>query len=185
MCVSIWELPTRLSTRYQVHKQRSTCCCPTHEMWELPTPLTVANSPSREMRHGSYPCASTSTQARSIQQSKGTAIRDLKQHAIDACMQCNTMQQDSNIEKQQLGATNSTSAHPTLLTQQKALTKHKVLETKKTFSSSYICPAVGSKYYQSAVGLVFMESAVELAMETSRVDSVVRNQAKAKKSAGA
>ncbi|KZV13861.1 hypothetical protein F511_44925 [Dorcoceras hygrometricum] len=42
-CVSIWELPTRLSTRYQVHKQRSTCCCPTHEMWELHTPLTVAN----------------------------------------------------------------------------------------------------------------------------------------------
>ncbi|KZV38893.1 hypothetical protein F511_08810 [Dorcoceras hygrometricum] len=33
-----------------------------------------------------------------------------------------------------------------------------VLETKKTISSSYICPAVGSKYYQSAVGLVFMES---------------------------
>ncbi|KZV46692.1 TMV resistance protein N-like [Dorcoceras hygrometricum] len=50
MCVSIWELPTRLSTRYQVHKQRSTRCCPTHEMWELPTPLTVANSPSKEMR---------------------------------------------------------------------------------------------------------------------------------------
>ncbi|KZV56642.1 leucine-rich repeat protein soc-2 [Dorcoceras hygrometricum] len=61
MCVSIWELPTRLSTRYQVHKQRSTCCCPTHEMWELPTPLTVANSLTREMRDGSYPCTSTST----------------------------------------------------------------------------------------------------------------------------
>ncbi|KZV42660.1 TMV resistance protein N-like [Dorcoceras hygrometricum] len=68
MCVSIRELPTRLSTRYEVHKQRSTCCCPTHEMWELPTPLTVANSPSREMRDGSYPCASTSTLARSNQQ---------------------------------------------------------------------------------------------------------------------
>ncbi|KZV42959.1 hypothetical protein F511_42416 [Dorcoceras hygrometricum] len=43
---------------------------------------------------------------------------------------------------------------------------------------------VGSQYYRSAVGLVFMESAVELAMETSRVDSVDRNQVKAKKSAG-
>ncbi|KZV55419.1 inactive beta-amylase 9 [Dorcoceras hygrometricum] len=93
MCVSIWEIPTRLSTRYQVHKQRSTCCSPTRDMWELPTPLTVANSPNREMRYGSYPLASTNTLARSIQQSKGTAIRDLKKHATDACMQCNTMQQ--------------------------------------------------------------------------------------------
>ncbi|KZV18734.1 hypothetical protein F511_37338 [Dorcoceras hygrometricum] len=92
MCVSIWELPTRLSTRYQVYKQRSTCCCPTHEMWELPTPLTVANSPSREMRYESYLLASTNTLERSIQQSKGTTIRDLKQHATYACMQCNTMQ---------------------------------------------------------------------------------------------
>ncbi|KZV28398.1 hypothetical protein F511_40411 [Dorcoceras hygrometricum] len=76
MCVSIWELPTRLSTRYQVHYQRSTCCCPTYEMWELPTPLTVANSPSREMRDGSYPRASTSTLARSISK-QDTATRDL------------------------------------------------------------------------------------------------------------
>ncbi|KZV06975.1 hypothetical protein F511_45544 [Dorcoceras hygrometricum] len=51
---------------------------------------------------------------------------------------------------------------------------------KKTISSNYTCPAVGSHYKQSADGLVFMESAVELAMETSRVDSVVRNQAMAK-----
>ncbi|KZV36791.1 protein IQ-DOMAIN 1-like [Dorcoceras hygrometricum] len=28
---------------------------PTHEMWELPTPLIAANRPSREMRYGSYP----------------------------------------------------------------------------------------------------------------------------------
>ncbi|KZV40203.1 hypothetical protein F511_05680 [Dorcoceras hygrometricum] len=54
------------------------------------------------------------------------------------------------------------------------------LGTKKTISSSYICPAVGSLYKQSADGLVFMESAVELAMETSKVESAVRNQAEAK-----
>ncbi|KZV23676.1 nuclear matrix constituent protein 1-like protein [Dorcoceras hygrometricum] len=36
------------------------------------------------------------------------------------------------------------------------------------------------QYKDSAVGLVFIESAVELAMETSRVESVVRNQARAK-----
>ncbi|KZV29074.1 filament-like plant protein 7 [Dorcoceras hygrometricum] len=38
----------------------------------------------------------------------------------------------------------------------------------------------GSQYKQSAVGLVFMESAAGLAMETSKVESAVRNQAEAK-----
>ncbi|KZV23495.1 hypothetical protein F511_41356 [Dorcoceras hygrometricum] len=55
-----------------------------------------------------------------------------------------------------------------------------VLGSKKKISSSYICPADGSQYKQSAVGLVFMESAAGLAMETSKVESAVRNQAKAK-----
>ncbi|KZV54740.1 ABC transporter C family member 10-like [Dorcoceras hygrometricum] len=43
-----------------------------------------------------------------------------------------------------------------------------------------ICPADGSQYKQSAVGLMFMESAAGLAMETSKVESAVRNQAEAK-----
>ncbi|KZT76099.1 hypothetical protein F511_46876 [Dorcoceras hygrometricum] len=47
-------------------------------------------------------------------------------------------------------------------------------------NSRRICPADGSQYNQSAVGLVFMESAAGLAMETSKVESVVRNQAEAK-----
>ncbi|KZV41519.1 ABC transporter, subfamily B, ATP-binding & transmembrane domain isoform 1 [Dorcoceras hygrometricum] len=47
-------------------------------------------------------------------------------------------------------------------------------------NSRRICPADGSQYKQSAVGLVFMESAAGLAMETSKVESAVRNQAKAK-----
>ncbi|KZV13603.1 Tir-nbs-lrr resistance protein [Dorcoceras hygrometricum] len=47
-------------------------------------------------------------------------------------------------------------------------------------NSRRICPAVGSQYKQSAVGLVFMEWAAGLAMETSKVESAVRNQAKAK-----
>ncbi|KZV44827.1 hypothetical protein F511_33275 [Dorcoceras hygrometricum] len=34
----------------------STCCCPTHEMWELPTPLIVANrSQQGDEVCGSYP----------------------------------------------------------------------------------------------------------------------------------
>ncbi|KZV15598.1 hypothetical protein F511_20193 [Dorcoceras hygrometricum] len=33
----------------------STRCCPTHKVWELPTPLIVANKSSRKMRYGSYP----------------------------------------------------------------------------------------------------------------------------------
>ncbi|KZV07095.1 hypothetical protein F511_45425 [Dorcoceras hygrometricum] len=36
------------------------------------------------------------------------------------------------------------------------------------------------QYKDSTVGLVFIESAVGLAMETSKVESAVRNQAKAK-----
>ncbi|KZV51458.1 ABC transporter C family member 10-like [Dorcoceras hygrometricum] len=47
-------------------------------------------------------------------------------------------------------------------------------------NSRRICPTDGSQYKQSAVGLVFMESAAGLAMETSKVESAVRNQAKAK-----
>ncbi|KZV31517.1 hypothetical protein F511_07368 [Dorcoceras hygrometricum] len=47
-------------------------------------------------------------------------------------------------------------------------------------NSRRICPADGSQYIDSAVGLVFMESAAGLALETSKVESAVRNQAKAK-----
>ncbi|KZV50990.1 biogenesis of lysosome-related organelles complex 1 subunit 1-like [Dorcoceras hygrometricum] len=47
-------------------------------------------------------------------------------------------------------------------------------------NSRRICPADGSQYIVSAVGLVFMESAAGLAMETSKVESAVRNQAEAK-----
>ncbi|KZV41788.1 hypothetical protein F511_24312 [Dorcoceras hygrometricum] len=47
-------------------------------------------------------------------------------------------------------------------------------------NSRRIFPADGSQYKDSAVGLVFMESASGLAMETSKVESVVRNQAEAK-----
>ncbi|KZV14470.1 hypothetical protein F511_42795 [Dorcoceras hygrometricum] len=52
--------------------------------------------------------------------------------------------------------------------------------SKKMMNSRRICPADGSQYKQSAVGLVFMESAAGLAMETSKVESAVRNQAEAK-----
>ncbi|KZV39080.1 hypothetical protein F511_37514 [Dorcoceras hygrometricum] len=34
----------------------STCCCPTHEVWELPTPLIVSNiSQQGDEVYGSYP----------------------------------------------------------------------------------------------------------------------------------
>ncbi|KZV41728.1 hypothetical protein F511_35567 [Dorcoceras hygrometricum] len=37
-------------------KHSSTCCCPTHEVWELPTPLIVANrSQQGDEGDGSYP----------------------------------------------------------------------------------------------------------------------------------
>ncbi|KZV07139.1 hypothetical protein F511_45378 [Dorcoceras hygrometricum] len=47
-------------------------------------------------------------------------------------------------------------------------------------NSRRICPVDGSQDKQSAVGLVFMESAAGLSLETFKVESVVRNQAKAK-----
>ncbi|KZV30148.1 putative folate-biopterin transporter 4-like [Dorcoceras hygrometricum] len=47
-------------------------------------------------------------------------------------------------------------------------------------NSRRICPADGSQYKDSAVDLVFMESAAGLAMETSKVESAVRNQAEDK-----
>ncbi|KZV17495.1 hypothetical protein F511_10882 [Dorcoceras hygrometricum] len=47
-------------------------------------------------------------------------------------------------------------------------------------NSRRFCPANGSQYKDSAVGLVFMESAAGLAMETAKIESAVRNQAKAK-----
>ncbi|KZV39465.1 hypothetical protein F511_11757 [Dorcoceras hygrometricum] len=47
-------------------------------------------------------------------------------------------------------------------------------------NSRRICPADGSQYNDSAVGLVFIESAAGLAMETSKVESAVRNQEEAK-----
>ncbi|KZV20905.1 G-type lectin S-receptor-like serine/threonine-protein kinase [Dorcoceras hygrometricum] len=59
-------------------------------------------------------------------------------------------------------------------------TRQMILGTKKMMNSNRICPAVGSQSKDSAVGLVFMESAAGLAMETSKVESAVRNQAKAK-----
>ncbi|KZV26253.1 hypothetical protein F511_19829 [Dorcoceras hygrometricum] len=52
--------------------------------------------------------------------------------------------------------------------------------SKKMMNSRRICPADGSQYKQSAVGLVFMESAAGLSLETSKVESAVRNQAEAK-----
>ncbi|KZV25893.1 hypothetical protein F511_30732 [Dorcoceras hygrometricum] len=49
----------------------------------------------------------------------------------------------------------------------------------RSAAAIFVQPMV-RKYYRSAVGLVFMEWAAGLAMETSRVKSVVRNQAEAK-----
>ncbi|KZV57292.1 hypothetical protein F511_38703 [Dorcoceras hygrometricum] len=52
-----------------------------------------------------------------------------------------------------------------------------VLDLFLQISGRRICSADGSQYKCAAVGLVFMESAAVLAMETSKVDSPVRNQA--------
>ncbi|KZV47740.1 hypothetical protein F511_11943 [Dorcoceras hygrometricum] len=93
MCVSIWELPTRLSTRTMciiiaqpavAQHMRGLLCNKYYKQGPSNTDLTPAKPNTKQL---------------------------LK---------------NRNTEKQQLGSTNSTSAHPTLLTQQKDLTKHKL-----------------------------------------------------------
>ncbi|KZV30036.1 hypothetical protein F511_19262 [Dorcoceras hygrometricum] len=62
-------------------KHSSTRCCPTHEMWELPTPLMVSNrSQQGDEVYGSYPLVLNRHPGtpRSIQQgTKGTVTTDL------------------------------------------------------------------------------------------------------------
>ncbi|KZV23828.1 aluminum-activated malate transporter 1-like [Dorcoceras hygrometricum] len=64
--LSTWELPTHLQYTVPDANRKLHLLLPTHEMWELPTPLIAANKPSREMRdtgvtrsasegHGNYP----------------------------------------------------------------------------------------------------------------------------------
>ncbi|KZV24365.1 hypothetical protein F511_19867 [Dorcoceras hygrometricum] len=46
--LSTWELPTHLSTPYQMLNKQLHLLFPTHEMWELPTLLIAANKPSNK-----------------------------------------------------------------------------------------------------------------------------------------
>ncbi|KZV56152.1 carboxylesterase 1-like [Dorcoceras hygrometricum] len=54
----------------------STRCCPTHEMWELPTPLIVANrSQQGDEVYGSYPLVLTGILVRTDQYNKAQKAR--------------------------------------------------------------------------------------------------------------
>ncbi|KZV22818.1 Cysteine protein [Dorcoceras hygrometricum] len=64
--LSTWELPTQLQYTVPGANRQLHLLLPTHEMWELPTPLIAANKPNRAMRdmgvtrsaskgHGNYP----------------------------------------------------------------------------------------------------------------------------------
>ncbi|KZV25163.1 Cc-nbs resistance protein [Dorcoceras hygrometricum] len=60
--LSTWELPTHHQyTLPDAHKQLH-LLLPTHEMWELPTPLIAANNPSREMRYTGITRSSSSSE---------------------------------------------------------------------------------------------------------------------------
>ncbi|KZV25078.1 hypothetical protein F511_03568 [Dorcoceras hygrometricum] len=48
--LNTWELPTHLQYTIPDAKKQLHLLLPTHEMWELPTPLIAAIRPSREMR---------------------------------------------------------------------------------------------------------------------------------------
>ncbi|KZV25164.1 WD repeat-containing protein 48-like [Dorcoceras hygrometricum] len=60
--LSTWELPYHLQyTVPDAHKQLH-LLLPTHEMWELPSPLIAANNPNREMRYTGITRSSSSSE---------------------------------------------------------------------------------------------------------------------------
>ncbi|KZV41506.1 hypothetical protein F511_22058 [Dorcoceras hygrometricum] len=158
--LSTWEPPTHLQYTIPDANRQLHLLLPTHEMWELPTPLIVANKPSREMRdtgvnrsasevYENYPLVlkhSILTQTITALSTHSQAynpcsILSCKQAHIRTSNLCATITtnwvratqihhllsqhkqllKDRSIEKQQLGATNSTSAILLHLTQQRAI----------------------------------------------------------------
>ncbi|KZV36182.1 hypothetical protein F511_20081 [Dorcoceras hygrometricum] len=102
---NITMFPTKETcTLYQMLNKQLHLLLPTHEMWELPTPLIAANKPSREKRDTGV--------TRSASEAYENYPLVLKHSILGP-----------KHRKQQLGVTNSTSANPSSLTQQKALNK--------------------------------------------------------------
>ncbi|KZV50772.1 hypothetical protein F511_12016 [Dorcoceras hygrometricum] len=80
----------------------STCCCPTHEMWELPTPLIVANRSQQGYEvYGSYPLVLNTSILVHTDQKQGMAKQDLNatriMHVCNDSLQIKTQQKQAII----------------------------------------------------------------------------------------
>ncbi|KZV58398.1 hypothetical protein F511_28277 [Dorcoceras hygrometricum] len=141
--LSTWELPTHHITPYQMLNKQLHLLLPTHEMWELPTPLIAANKPSRKMRYhpGTHQSTEQAQLANRAEQDNASVnkLTSVPQFSVQQLLQADchndadpppaqrqhTKPQGPKHRKQQLGVTNSTSANPTSLTHQKTLNKLK------------------------------------------------------------
>ncbi|KZV19804.1 hypothetical protein F511_28990 [Dorcoceras hygrometricum] len=98
---------------------------PTHEMWELPTPLIAANKPSREMRYRSYPLASEvyGNYPLVLEYSILVATMTSRAHRSTTCSTVTHNSSGNEAQKTAAGSYELHQRYPTYLTQQKALNK--------------------------------------------------------------
>ncbi|KZV48354.1 hypothetical protein F511_29221 [Dorcoceras hygrometricum] len=124
--LSTWELPTHLQyTVPDAHKQLH-LLLPTHEMWELPTPLIVANKPSREMRYTGITRSSSSSEVYGnyplvLKHSILIATMTSRAHRSTTCSTATHKSSWTEAQKTAAGSYKLHQRYPTSLTQQKAL----------------------------------------------------------------
>ncbi|KZV25355.1 hypothetical protein F511_31895 [Dorcoceras hygrometricum] len=126
-------------------KHSSTCCCPTHEVWELPTPLIVANrSQQGDEAYESYPLvlnrhpAYTTTRIITHAQSKAVKQAPIHTSSIPSNNYNKAVPSNTDLtpakpntdtsswivaQKLRIGSYKLNQICPTPLTQQKALRK--------------------------------------------------------------
>ncbi|KZV31607.1 hypothetical protein F511_27638 [Dorcoceras hygrometricum] len=108
-------------------KHSSTCCFPTHEMWELPTPLIVANRSQQEDEgYGNYPLVLyTGILTSSHPYLKSFELqlpqRTPEQHRFKNLLSHNAQNLRDSSTETTIGSYELNQRYPTLLTQQKAL----------------------------------------------------------------
>ncbi|KZV27916.1 hypothetical protein F511_34550 [Dorcoceras hygrometricum] len=142
-------------------KHSSTCCCPTHEVWELPTPPIVANrSQQGDEVYGTYPLVHnrhpehmqpskaytaasiiTHTQSKAVKQAH-IRTSSLLSYNYNKAVPSNTdltpakPKTDTNsgtvAQKLRIGSYELNQICPTLLTQQKALNKAQEMRCLRT-----------------------------------------------------
>ncbi|KZV19831.1 hypothetical protein F511_33572 [Dorcoceras hygrometricum] len=123
--------------QYQMLNKQLHLLLPTHEMWELPTPLIAANKPSREMRYGSYPLASEVYENYPLVLEYSIlkiATMTFRAHRSTTCSMVTHNSLGTEAQKTAAGSYELHQRYPTSLTQQKALNKLKVPPPLPPFS---------------------------------------------------